>query len=147
MADLAVMMGGYATEKMIFKDFTTGASNDLEKASQLARALVTRYGMSDKLGTLTLGRHNHQIFLGRDMMEQKDYSEETAKAIDEEIRTFVDDSYNRARKLLLDNREKLDRLAKKLMEKEVLDIEEVKVFLGISDLPKNGQNHIPAERS
>ncbi len=144
---IVVSLGGRAAEEICLNEITTGAQSDLQGATDIARKMICVYGMSDKLGTLTLGRHNHQIFLGRDMMEQKDYSEETAKAIDEEIRTFVDDSYNRARKLLLDNREKLEQLAKKLMEKEVLDIEEVKVLLGIPDLAKNGHNHIPAEKS
>ncbi len=96
--------------------------------------------MSEKLGTLTLGRHNHQVFLGRDLMEQKDYSDETAKAIDDEIRHFVDESYDRAKKLLSSNREKLELLAKRLLEKEVIDIEEAKVLLSMPTL----KSHPPA---
>ncbi len=138
---IVLALGGRAAEEICLNEITTGAQSDLQMVTDLARKMICVYGMSDKLGTLTLGRHNQQVFLGRDFMEQKDYSEETAKAIDEEIRSFVDKAYDRARKLLLDNREKLELLAKRLIEKEVIDIEEAKVLLSMSDLSKGGPGH------
>ena len=143
---IVVTLGGRAAEEVCLDEITTGAQSDLQTATEIARKMVCEYGMSEKLGTLTLGQHHQQVFLGRDMMEQKNYSEETAKTIDEEIRNFVDDSYNRARKLLLENRGKLDLLAKKLIEKEVMDIEEAKILLAIPNLPKKGED-VTAEKS
>ena len=144
---IVVTLGGRAAEEICLGEITTGAQSDLQTATDIARKMICEYGMSEKLGTLTLGRHDHQLFLGRDMMEQKNYSEQTARSIDDEIRNFVDESYNRARKLLLDNRSKLELLAKKLMEKEVLDIEEAKILLAIPNLPKKGEGGVTAEKS
>ncbi len=129
---LAVALGGRAAEEICLNEITTGAYSDLQSATEIARKMVCEYGMSPKLGTLTLGRHHHQLFLGRDMMEQRDYSEETAKAIDDEVRHFVDDAYNRAKALLLKNREKLELITKRLLEKEVIDIDETMSLLGMS---------------
>ncbi len=128
---IAVTLGGRASEEICLKNITTGAQNDLQASTQIARKMVCEFGMSERLGTLTLGRHNHQLFLGRDMMEQKDYSEETAKAIDDEVRLFVEQSYSRGKKLLNENRQKLNQLAQALMEREVLDVEEAKELLRI----------------
>jgi len=128
---ITVSLGGRAAEEICLGEVTTGAQSDLQMATDMARKMICEFGMSDKLGTLTLGRHHHQVFLGRDFMEQKDYSEETARAIDAEIRTFIDASYTRAKKLLTENCNKLEIIAKKLMEKEVLDLEETKKLFGI----------------
>ncbi|MFH1360111.1 MAG: ATP-dependent zinc metalloprotease FtsH [Candidatus Omnitrophota bacterium] len=142
---ITLSLGGRAAEEVCLEDLTTGAQNDLETATQIARKMVCEYGMSEKLGTLTLGRHHHQLFLGRDMMEQRDYSEETAKQIDVEVRQFVDHSYDRAKKLLSENREKLEKLVQGLMEKEVLDIDEAKAFLGLQDQkPQDSKDNHPA---
>ncbi len=128
---LSVALGGRAAEEICLNEVTTGAYSDLQVATGIARKMVCEYGMSEKLGTLTLGRHHHQLFLGKDLMEQRDYSEETAKAIDGEVRRFVDGSYNRAKELLLKNRDKLELLTRRLIEKEVIDIDDARIFLGI----------------
>ncbi|MCX5680897.1 MAG: cell division protein FtsH, partial [Candidatus Omnitrophica bacterium] len=140
---IVVALGGRACEEMFLSDITTGAQADLEQATTIARAMICEYGMSEKLGTLTLGHHHGQLFLGRDMMEQKNYSESTAKAIDEEIRTFIDASYDHAKKLLNENKEKVEILVARLKEKEVLDVEEAKILLGMA-LPKEQVTEQPS---
>lgn len=124
MADLAVMMGGYVSEKMIFKDITTGASNDLEHASRLARALVTRYGMSDKLGPMTFGNENDVVFIGRDMLGGKDYSDDVARQIDEEVKRFITDALKTAQKIITTNKSILKKIADVLIDKETLEQDE-----------------------
>jgi cell division protease FtsH len=128
---IVVSLGGRACEEIFLSDITTGAQSDLEQATAIARAMICEYGMSEKLGTLTLGHHHGQLFLGRDMMEQKNYSESTAQAIDEEIRDFIDASYEHAKKLLNENKDKVEILVARLKEKEVLDVEEAKILLGM----------------
>ena len=124
LADLAMMMGGYASEKLTFKDITTGASNDLKQASELARKLVTRYGMSDKLGPVAFGRGHDHVFLGRDMVAEKEYSEEVAAKIDVEIEKFVDNAYKKAKKIISSNQKALKAIADALIKKEVLEHDE-----------------------
>ena len=99
--------------------------------------MICEYGMSDKLGPLSYGQHNHQPFLGRDLFEQKDYSEETSKEIDIEVRRLVTQAYERAREILTGRREMLDKLAQTLVEKEVLDIDETKQLLGLTEIKKD----------
>ena len=130
-AEIALMLGGRASEEINLSEVTTGAQNDLEMATQMARRMVTQFGMSDKLGNVTLGRREGLIFLGRDIMEEKNYSEETARLIDEEVKKIVDEAYAKAKNLLQQNLDKLKLLSNKLLEKEVLDAEEVKRLLGI----------------
>jgi len=130
-AEITLMLGGRASEEINLSEVTTGAQNDLEMATQMARRMVTQFGMSDKLGHVTLGRREGLIFLGRDIMEEKNYSDETARLIDEEVRKIVDEGYTKAKTLLEENLDKLKVLAKVLLEKEVLDGEEVKQMLGI----------------
>ena len=120
------ILGGRASEDLIFKELSTGAQDDLEKATDIARDMVMRWGMSEKLGHLTFGRREEQIFLGRDIGEERNYSEATAVEIDKEIRKIIDECYNRAKDELTANSDKLKALAEKLLEKEVLDSEEVK---------------------
>lgn len=120
LSDIAVMMSGYAAEKMIFGDLTTGASNDLRNASELARKLVTRYGMSD-LGPITFGGSEEMIFLGRDMITERNYSENMASRIDEEVQKIISYCHNRAQKLLSENKRALKAIADALMEKETLE--------------------------
>jgi cell division protease FtsH len=127
---LVVLLGGRASEELTFGEITTGAHNDLEVATQIARRMVCEFGMSEKLGHLTFGRREHQIFLGRDLVEEKNYSDETARLIDLEVKRLVDEAYERAKKTLVEHREDLQKLAAALLEKEVLDAEEVKGFLG-----------------
>jgi cell division protease FtsH len=131
MGQMAVLLGGLVAEEIYIGDTSTGVSNDLERVTHLARNMVCVYGMSHKMGTLAYGKNEHMGFLGRDIMQQKDYSEETAKKIDEEVRYFVNQAYTRAKQLLTDHRDKLDKLALALVEKEVLDIDETRVLLGM----------------
>ena len=123
LADLAMMFGGYAAEKIMFKDVSTGASSDLREATNLAKSLVTKYGMSD-LGPITFGKTEELIFLGREIATEKDYSEETAKKIDEEIKKIIDWAYNTAISILQKNKKVLTQIASVLMEKETLEQEE-----------------------
>jgi cell division protease FtsH len=121
MAQLAMMLGGRAAERVVFEEITTGASNDLERVTQTARQMVTRFGMSDKLGPLALGQQQGQVFMGRDFHAQPDYSDEIAFQIDKEIRRIVDESYDNAEDLLVRNRTLLDKLSKELIEVETVD--------------------------
>src|SRR5215216_1255440 len=121
MAQLAMMLGGRAAERVVFDEITTGASNDLERVTQTARQMVTRFGMSDKLGPLALGQQQGQVFMGRDFHAQPDYSDEIAFQIDKEIRRIVDESYDNAEDLLVRNRTLLDKLSKELIEVETVD--------------------------
>ena len=131
---LAMLMGGRSAEELIFEDPTTGAQNDIEKASALARAMVTEYGMSDELGPQQLGQKNGEVFLGRDLGHQPNYSDEVAARIDSEIRRLIDDAHTEAAEVLRVHRATLDRLADALVERETLDTSEVMGILG--DLPK-----------
>jgi cell division protease FtsH len=121
LSDIAMMMGGYVAEQTVFGEMSTGASNDLQKASELARALVTRYGMSDKLGPITYGRTHEMVFLGREIGTEQNYSEAMAKAIDEEVHNFIDRSYKAAQKVVAGRRKVLDAIAKELLQKEVIE--------------------------
>jgi len=119
--DLAGLLGGRVAESIVFNDVTTGASNDLRRATQVARAMITEYAMSDNLGQRTFGQKEELIFLGREISEQRDYSEEIASQIDQEIRVIVDKAYARATEVLTTNRDRLDLLAQRLIEKETLE--------------------------
>jgi len=125
------ILGGRAAEELIFNEITTGAHDDLSRATQLARHMVCELGMSEKLGNVTLGQRDHQVFLGRDIGEERNYSEDTARLIDLEIKRIIDESYVRAKKELTHHLDKLKALATVLLEKEVLDAEEVKAIIGI----------------
>jgi cell division protease FtsH len=136
LAEITMILGGRASEEINLSEVTTGAQNDLEVATGMARRMVTQFGMSARLGNLTLGRREGLVFLGRDIMEEKNYSEQTAHVIDEEVKQIIDDAYNKAIELLKNNQDKLRLLSNSLLEKEVLSGEEVKKILGIekSDL-------------
>ncbi len=127
--DLAMLMGGYASEKMIFKDVSTGASNDIKEASEIARRLVTKYGMSESLGPMTFGKTEELIFLGREISTEKNYSDETARKIDAEVKTFIERACRVAEKILKDNKSALAKIAKTLVEKETLEQEEFYAIL------------------
>jgi cell division protease FtsH len=130
---IAGLLAGNASERIVFGDTTTGASNDIEKATDLARRMVTEYGMSEKLGPLSFGKRDEMIFLGRDIAEQRNYSDEVAKQIDEEVRAIIDRAYERAHDVLTSNRERLDRLAAKLVAEETVDSPDFEALF--SDLP------------
>ena len=131
MQEITMMLGGRAAEELTYDEVTTGAQNDLEMATGMARKMVTQFGMSDRLGHITLGRRDHNVFLGRDLGEERNYSDVTAHMIDEEIKVLVDGCYKDAKDILRQNLEKLKTLSAKLTEKEVMDGEEVKQLLGI----------------
>ena len=122
--DLSVMLAGRAAEELVFEDITTSASDDLERATNLARSMVTQWGMSEKLGPQTFGDKEELVFLGREISEQRNYGEEVARLIDQEVRRFIDEAYNRATEILIKYRDKLGELAAKLIEKETLDRKE-----------------------
>jgi cell division protease FtsH len=122
---LCVAMGGRAAELLVFNHLTTGAIGDIDGATQVARNMVCRYGMSDNLGPLTFGKKEEMVFLGREIATHKDYSEETAVLIDKEVRAIVERAYERALQLLRGNLDKLDLLASTLLEREVLDGDEM----------------------
>lgn len=130
-AEIIMMLGGRASEEINLKEVTTGAQNDLEMATQMARRMVTQFGMSPKLGNITLGRREGLVFLGRDIMEERNYSDQTAYLIDEEVKKIVDDAYAISRTMLNKEQDKLKILSNALLEKEVLDGEAVKQMLGI----------------
>ncbi len=130
---IAGLLGGNASERIVFGDTTTGASNDIEKASDLARRMVTEYGMSEKLGPLAFGKRDEMVFLGRDIAEQRNYSDEIAKQIDEEVRAIIDRAYERAHDVLIANRERLDHLAAKLVAEETVDSADFEALF--ADLP------------
>ncbi len=121
--ELAVLLGGYVSEKIIFGDVTTGASNDLERATDIARKLVTRYGMSS-LGPRTFGRKEELVFLGKEISEEKNYSENTSDKIDQEVSQFIKDAYKTSEKIITEKKETLEHIAKTLLEKETLEQEE-----------------------
>ncbi len=129
---LAIMLAGRETEKLVFGDVSTGAHNDIENATTLARKMVCEWGMSDRVGPLTYGMQGEEIFLGRELGMQRTFSEETARLIDAEVRRFVDEQAERARNLVSENRDRLDALATGLLEREVISGEEVDRLLGIA---------------
>lgn len=135
-AEITMMLGGRASEELNLNGVTTGAQNDLEVATGMARRMVTQFGMSERLGNLTLGKREGLVFLGRDIMEERNYSEQTAHIIDEEVKKIIDGAYEKAIELLKNNLDKLKLLASNLLEKEVLGAADVKKLLGIekSDL-------------
>ncbi len=112
------LLGGRASEQLILDDISTGASNDIERATKIARDMVTKYGMSARIGTITLGGNQEEVFLGRDIAHAKEYSEETAAVIDEEIKNIIDACYKKATELLSANEDKLHKVAGVLLEKE-----------------------------
>ncbi|MCF8529781.1 MAG: ATP-dependent zinc metalloprotease FtsH [Candidatus Nanopelagicales bacterium] len=122
---LAYMLGGRAAEELIFHDPTTGASNDIEKATTVARAMVMNYGMTERLGAIKYGKESGEVFMGRDMGHTRDFSEEVAAAIDEEVRAFIEAAHQEAYDLLVANREALDAIVVALMERETLDKSEI----------------------
>ena len=126
---IAVCLGGRVAEQLVLGDISTGASSDIQKASQTARAMVTKYGMSDKLGTIAYGNESDEIFIGRSMAQARTYSEEVAGQIDQEVKAIVDRAYTRCEDILTRRRKELDTIAQYLLEHETMDGQEfAKVF-------------------
>jgi cell division protease FtsH len=126
---LSVLLGGRVAEELVFSEITTGASDDLAKATEMATKMVCEFGMSDKVGPLTYRKKEEEVFLGRDIARERPYSNQTAELIDAEVKQLILDAMNYVRKLLNDNRSKLDRMAERLIEKEILESEEVEALI------------------
>jgi cell division protease FtsH len=134
---LAYSLGGRAAEELIFHDPSTGASNDIEKATALARAMVTQYGMTEAIGAIKLGADSSQPFLGREYGHQRDYSESVAAMVDSEIRTLIENAHQEAFDILVANRETMDAMTTILLEKETLNKEEIaEIFTNVIDWPE-----------
>jgi cell division protease FtsH len=148
-AMIAYAMGGRAAEKMVFNEYTTGASNDIERATSIARKMVCEYGMSEKLGPITYGNKQEEVFLGKELHEHKNYSETTQILIDDEIKKIVESGMFRAEKILKDNIDSMHKLAEVLLEREILDAEEIEMVLKGKELPpvekENNNTDLPKE--
>ncbi len=138
MNNIVILLGGRAAEELVLKDFTTGAGNDIERATALARKMVCEWGMSEAMGPLSYGKKEEQIFLGREFATHKDYSEETAQKIDKEVARIVMTSYESAKKILSDRMDILNKIAAELLEKEVLNAAELDTLIGITPAPAAG---------
>jgi cell division protease FtsH len=144
-ARLSVLMGGRVAEEIIFGQFTTGAGNDIKQASNLARRMVTEFGMSDVIGPISYASDEESVFLGRDFTSRsRNYSETIANQIDDEVRTFILEAHAEAKKLLTDHKEVLEKLAQALLERETLDAEEVDAIVSGRDLPARQRVIIPS---
>ena len=135
--NIVILLGGRAAEELVLKDFTTGAGNDIERATTLARKMVCEWGMSETMGPLSYGKKEEQIFLGREFATHKDYSEQTAQRIDDEVARLVMTSYERAKQILSDRMDVLNKIASELLEKEVLNAAELDALIGITPAQAN----------
>ena len=135
LGQISILLGGYATEKMIFSEVTTGASNDLERATNLARRLVTKFGMSD-LGPMTFGKNEEMVFLGKEIHEQRNYSEKVAQKIDEAVSMIIQNAFEKSEQILKEKRDVLEKIATALLEKETLEKEEYDEIVGIKEEEK-----------
>jgi cell division protease FtsH len=145
LARIAMALGGRVAEEEVFSEVTTGAQDDIKRATRFARAMVCELGMSQKLGPIAYGEQEENVFLGREMATRRDdFSEATAREIDEEVRRIVEEQYERARKVIRENRDRLDRLAEALLERETLDAEEIQAALDGKELPKRERVKIPS---
>lgn len=143
--DIAGLLGGRVSEQLVFGELTTGANSDLDRATEIARAMVCEFGMSETLGPLTLGKRHGNPFLGRDIMDERNYSEDIAKSIDKEIRSIIEEAYERAKQILTDNRDKMDEIVKVLLEKEVLEAEEFRALMADAKLPERPRPKVTSE--
>jgi cell division protease FtsH len=142
-ADMAGLLGGRAAEALVFNDITSGASNDLERVTQLARTMITRLGMSEELGPMVYGQKEELVFLGREIGEQRDYSESVAEKIDWEVRKLVQEAYERAEGILIEYRAQLDAVAARLIEVETIERAEFEALFAEPVGAKNGGTPIP----
>ena len=144
-ARLAILMGGRVAEELVFGDITTGASNDISRATQIATKMVTAFGMSDKIGTIALEKDSEEVFLGRDISRTQKHSNKTAELIDEEVKNIVTTAKNKAKKILEDNRDKLDNLVKALIERETLNGDQVNKIMEGQELEPIEQEPVKKE--
>jgi len=133
---IAVFLGGRVSEELVFQEISTGAADDLKKATDLARRMVTDFGMSEALGPISLGRKHEQPFLGRDIMDDRNYSEQVASAIDKELATIIEDCYERAKQLLTEHAEKVRSVVSVLLERESLTGDEIRALMRGEELPE-----------
>ncbi len=146
-ARLAILMGGRVAEEIVFGDITTGASNDISRATQIATKMVTAFGMSDKIGTIALEKDSEEVFLGRDISRTQKHSNKTAELIDEEVKNIVTTAKNKAKKILEENRDKLDNLVKALIERETLNGEQVNKIMEGQELEPVEQEPVKKEET
>ncbi|MBA4395000.1 MAG: cell division protein FtsH, partial [Desulfobacca sp.] len=145
--NLVIYLGGRAAEELVLDQMTTGAGNDLERATELTRKMVCEWGMSDELGPLTFGKKEEQIFLGREIAQHRDYSEETARKIDQEVKRLMLEAYGKAQTLLKENLAILHRLAQSLLERETLDGESIdRIIQGKDEPEKSNQNESESDK-
>ncbi|MDQ6742185.1 MAG: cell division protein FtsH, partial [Candidatus Dormibacteraeota bacterium] len=128
---IAGIMGGRASEEIVFGDVTSGAENDIQRATQMARRMVTQWGMSEKLGTVAMGQKEELVFLGRDLGEQRNFSEEVAQLIDEEVRSLIKEAYETAKRILTEQRAKMDTVVERLKVEETIDAAELDQILAV----------------
>ena len=141
-ADMVSLLGGRAAESIVFDDITSGASNDIERVTRMARSMVTRLGMSSELGPMVYGQKEELIFLGREISEQRDYSEDVAREIDKEVRKLVGEAYENARSIIVQYRDKLDTVALRLLEVETISREEFEEMFP-TPVQKNSGTPVP----
>jgi cell division protease FtsH len=140
------MLGGLVAEEMVYGESTTGPQDDISRATSIARQMVTQWGMSERLGPRTFGRKEELVFLGREISEQRNYSDKVAEQIDEEVRQIIDHAYQTAKKLLTEHRDKLDAIAKTVLEEETIESAALTALLtgtGLPDTPPSGQDGAP----
>jgi cell division protease FtsH len=130
-----VLLGGRAAEELIFDDITTGASNDIERVTRMARKMVCEWGMSDVIGTLAIGETGEEVFIGREWIQNKNYSEDTARMVDAEVKRIVEEAHSRCRELLQGHSEALQRIAQALLERETINGEELDKIMNNEELP------------
>jgi cell division protease FtsH len=145
LAQITHAMGGRAAEKLVLDYFSTGAANDLKQATYLARQMICNFGMNEKIGPVSLADDDHDVFLGRDFLQRREYSEKKAQEIDEEVARILKERYEEARVLLSDNRDLLDRITDALLERETLDGEELKLLMQGKTLPPLPSPVIPEQ--
>jgi cell division protease FtsH len=133
---ISILMGGRVAEEVVLETMTTGAGNDIDRATELARKIVCDYGMSEELGPLSFGKKEEQIFLGREISQHRDYSEQTAQKIDEEVKSIVVNAYTRSTGLITENLDILHRMAEGLLEKETLDSQDIDEIMKAQEEPK-----------
>ena len=132
---LVMLLGGRVAEELIFDQVTTGASNDIERATKMARSMVCQWGMSEKLGPMTFGESQDQVFLGKELVQHKDFSEDTSRLIDSEVRRIIDTAYVTAKKLLSENEESLHAVSEALLERETIDASDLETLMTGGELP------------
>ncbi len=145
--NLVVLLGGRVAEELIFDDITTGASNDIERVTRMARKMVCEWGMSEAVGTLSIGETGEEVFIGREWVQNKNYSEDTARLVDSEVKRIVEEAHSRCRKLLQDNEETLHRIARALLDRETITGEELDLLMENKELPPLDSNGKPAAPS